>query len=271
MGEEDGVLENRPGILIVGSSNVGKRTLLSRNVPYRFLFILFIDNGSGVLCMLDSRSKLVAFSLFYCFCSILFDCSSIPFLLILKQSILLNDSKNPLYNERSVQFCAYQVPDFDDFKSFLSIVGLLSVDFEDVSESSSEVLVHGCDSGLLKLLLCAIFFFFFILGFSKNTYYVALTAFFFLMNSWTIDTKYYTAEVFVRMANLHDEFSIGTLPMFNRLAALVMVFDMSDVGLFPFDILASCFLIANASISYGFDAIHVSYLPLHAVVIAGCT
>lgn len=97
MGEDDGVLENRPGILMVGSSNVGKRTLLSR---------------------------------------------------------------------------------------------LLSVDFDDVSESSSEVLVHG----------------------------------------WTIDTKYYTAEVSVRMAHLHDEFSIGTLPMFNCLAALVMVFDMSDLS-----------------------------------------
>lgn len=71
------------------------------------------------------------------------------------------------------------MPDFDDFKSFLPIVGLLSVDFEDVSESSSEVLVHGCDYGLLKLLLCAIFFFFFILGFSKNTYYVAFNSFFF--------------------------------------------------------------------------------------------
>jgi hypothetical protein len=49
MDEEDGVLQNRPGILMVGSSNVGKRTLLSRNVPFLFLFILFIDNGSGAL------------------------------------------------------------------------------------------------------------------------------------------------------------------------------------------------------------------------------
>lgn len=172
----------------------------------------------------------------------------------------------------SVQFCAYQVPDFDDFKCLLSIVGLLSVDFDDVSESSSEVLVHGCDSGLLKLLLSAIFFFFFILGFFQKHILCCFNSFFFfLMNSWTIDTKYYTAEVSVRMAHLHDEFSIGTLPMFNCLAALVMVFDMSDVGLFPFDILANCFLIANASISDGFDAIYVSCLPLHAVVIAGCT
>jgi hypothetical protein len=66
-------------------------------------------------------------------------------------------------------FVHNQVPDFDDFKSFLSIVGLLSVDFEDVSESSSEVLVHGCDSGLLKLLLCANFFFsLFHFGISKT-------------------------------------------------------------------------------------------------------
>ena len=53
------------------------------------------------------------------------------------------------------------------------------------------------------------------------------------MNSWTINTKYYTADVSVWMAHLHDTFSIGTLPMFNQLAALVMVFDMNDVRLFP--------------------------------------
>jgi hypothetical protein len=92
------------------------------------------------------------------------------------------------------------------------------------------------------------FIFFFPISFwdfQKHTHYVAFNQrlfFFFLMDSWTIDTKYYTAEVSVRMAHLHDEFSIGTLPLFNRLAALVMVFDMSDVGLFPFDILANCFL-----------------------------
>ncbi|KAB1228111.1 hypothetical protein CJ030_MR4G013713 [Morella rubra] len=67
---------------------------------------------------------------------------------------------------------------------------LLSVDFEDASDSSSEVLVHG----------------------------------------WTIDTKYYTAEVSVCMAHLRDGFSIGSLSMFNRSAALVMVFNMSDLS-----------------------------------------
>ncbi|XP_057957023.1 uncharacterized protein LOC131150357 [Malania oleifera] len=65
---------------------------------------------------------------------------------------------------------------------------LLSFDFVDASDSSTEVLVHG----------------------------------------WTINTKYYTADVSVWMAHLHDEFSITSLPIFNRLAALVMVFDMSD-------------------------------------------
>ncbi|KAF2291675.1 hypothetical protein GH714_028070 [Hevea brasiliensis] len=67
---------------------------------------------------------------------------------------------------------------------------LLSVDFEDASDSSSEVLAHG----------------------------------------WTINTKYYTADVSVWMVHLHDEFSVRTLPIYSRLAALVMVFDMSDVG-----------------------------------------
>jgi hypothetical protein len=86
-------------------------------------------------------------------------------------------------------FVHNQVPDFDDFKSFLSIVGLLSLDFEDVSESSSEVLVHGCDSGLLKLLLCAIYYYFFSLfhfGISKNTHIMLLLTslffFFFFFN-----------------------------------------------------------------------------------------
>ncbi|KAG6646295.1 uncharacterized protein LOC122315195 isoform X1 [Carya illinoinensis] len=69
---------------------------------------------------------------------------------------------------------------------------LMSVDFDDACDSSSEVVVHG----------------------------------------WIIHTKYYTAEVSVCMAHLHDGFSIGTLPMFNRLAALVMVFDMSDLSSF---------------------------------------
>uniref|UniRef100_A0A2N9FCU9 Uncharacterized protein n=1 Tax=Fagus sylvatica TaxID=28930 RepID=A0A2N9FCU9_FAGSY len=67
---------------------------------------------------------------------------------------------------------------------------LLSVDFEEGSDSLSQLLVHG----------------------------------------WTINTKYYTADVSVWMAHLHDEFSIGTLPMFNQLAALVMVFDMNDLS-----------------------------------------
>lgn len=54
-----------------------------------------------------------------------------------------------------------------------------------------------------------------------------------LMDRWTIDTKYYTADVSLWMAHLHDEFSVEALPMFDRLTALVMVFDMNDVGLFP--------------------------------------
>lgn len=49
--------------------------------------------------------------------------------------------------------------------------------------------------------------------------------------SWTINTKYYVADVSLWMAHLHEEFSIQTLPMYERLAALVMVFDMNDVSL----------------------------------------
>uniref|UniRef100_A0A7C8YLH2 Uncharacterized protein n=1 Tax=Opuntia streptacantha TaxID=393608 RepID=A0A7C8YLH2_OPUST len=67
---------------------------------------------------------------------------------------------------------------------------LLSVDIEDDSDSSCDVTVQG----------------------------------------WTIDTKYYTADVAVWVANLHDGFSSNSLPNFNDFAALVMVFDMSELS-----------------------------------------
>ncbi|KAI9083906.1 hypothetical protein K1719_034164 [Acacia pycnantha] len=95
--KDPNALENRPGILVIGSSNVGKRTLLSR---------------------------------------------------------------------------------------------LLSIDFEDASDSSSDVSVHG----------------------------------------WTINTKYYTADVSVWMTHLSDDFSVRNLPISHQLTALVMVFDMNDLS-----------------------------------------
>ncbi|XP_022933593.1 uncharacterized protein LOC111440972 [Cucurbita moschata] len=67
---------------------------------------------------------------------------------------------------------------------------LLSVDFEDAMDSSTQVSVHG----------------------------------------WTIDTQYYTADVSVSVAHLDEQFSIEALPTFNQLAALVMVFDMNDLS-----------------------------------------
>lgn len=67
---------------------------------------------------------------------------------------------------------------------------LLSVDFEDAFDSSCDLLAYG----------------------------------------WTIDTKYYTADVSLWMAHLNDEFSVEALPMFDRLVALVMVFDMNDLS-----------------------------------------
>ncbi|XP_031269294.1 uncharacterized protein LOC116127781 [Pistacia vera] len=70
---------------------------------------------------------------------------------------------------------------------------LLSIDLEDeFDSSSSELVVHG----------------------------------------WTINTKYYTADVSVWMAHLHEDFSIGSLPIFDQLAALVMVFDLNDLSTF---------------------------------------
>ncbi|RDX87531.1 Alpha- and gamma-adaptin-binding protein p34, partial [Mucuna pruriens] len=45
---------------------------------------------------------------------------------------------------------------------------------------------------------------------------------------WTIDNKYYSADVSVWMARLHDDFSVRNLPVFRRMTALVMVFDMNE-------------------------------------------
>jgi hypothetical protein len=53
-------------------------------------------------------------------------------------------------------------------------------------------------------------------------------------NRWTINTKYYTADVAVWMAHLHDGFSVENLPAFQRMTALVMVFDMNDVSFVTF-------------------------------------
>ncbi|KAL2559238.1 GTP binding [Forsythia ovata] len=53
-----------------------------------------------------------------------------------------------------------------------------------------------------------------------------------LAYGWTINTKYYTADVSVWMAHLHDEFSVASLPMFDKLSALVMVFDVNDLSSF---------------------------------------
>jgi len=49
-----------------------------------------------------------------------------------------------------------------------------------------------------------------------------------LPSRWTIETKYYSADLSIWTANLDEEFSLGSLPHLDRLAALVMVFDMSD-------------------------------------------
>ncbi|XP_060193483.1 uncharacterized protein LOC132622829 isoform X2 [Lycium barbarum] len=66
---------------------------------------------------------------------------------------------------------------------------LLSLDFEDASDSSPDVLAH----------------------------------------PWTINTKYYDADVSVWMAHLHEDFSAGALPAVDQLVALVMVFDVSNL------------------------------------------
>ncbi|EOX90613.1 Trigalactosyldiacylglycerol 1 isoform 3 [Theobroma cacao] len=51
-----------------------------------------------------------------------------------------------------------------------------------------------------------------------------------VVQGWTINTKYYTADVSVCMAHLQDGFSVGAHPIFNSSTALLMVFDMSHLS-----------------------------------------
>lgn len=60
----------------------------------------------------------------------------------------------------------------------------------------------------------------------------------FLSNRWTIDTKYYSADLSIWMAHLDDEFSLSSLPVSKHLDALVMVFDLSDVSIASLSLLS---------------------------------
>ncbi|KAL1208254.1 GTP-binding protein yptV3 [Cardamine amara subsp. amara] len=66
----------------------------------------------------------------------------------------------------------------------------LSVNFEDSSESSSQTEVHG----------------------------------------WTINAKYYTADVSVWISHICDDYSLPNLPQSHPLVALVMVFDLTELS-----------------------------------------
>ncbi|GER49410.1 CM0216.310.nc protein [Striga asiatica] len=68
--------------------------------------------------------------------------------------------------------------------------GLLSIDFEDGPDLSPELSLH----------------------------------------AWTINTKYYSADVSVWMAHLSDTLSVASSPIVDRAVALVMVFDLTDLS-----------------------------------------
>ncbi|XP_020096205.1 uncharacterized protein LOC109715544 [Ananas comosus] len=53
-----------------------------------------------------------------------------------------------------------------------------------------------------------------------------------LCQGWTIDTKYYSADLSIWTAHLDEGFSFRSLPNPRQLAALVMVFDMSEESSF---------------------------------------
>ncbi|KAL9663379.1 hypothetical protein QQ045_018765 [Rhodiola kirilowii] len=51
-------------------------------------------------------------------------------------------------------------------------------------------------------------------------------------HAWKIDTKYYTADVTLWMADLTEELCVNNLPSYTNLAALVIVFDLNDLKSF---------------------------------------
>ncbi|KAG8065988.1 hypothetical protein GUJ93_ZPchr0004g38794 [Zizania palustris] len=53
-----------------------------------------------------------------------------------------------------------------------------------------------------------------------------------MCQGWNVDTKYYSADLSIWTAHLGEGFSLGSLPHLDQLAALVMVFDMTDVSSF---------------------------------------
>ncbi|CAA7391203.1 unnamed protein product [Spirodela intermedia] len=53
-----------------------------------------------------------------------------------------------------------------------------------------------------------------------------------LRHGWTIDTKYYSADICIWTAQLDGHFSFGMLQASDQLTALVMVFDMNDASSF---------------------------------------
>lgn len=53
-----------------------------------------------------------------------------------------------------------------------------------------------------------------------------------LCQGWTIETKYYSADISIWISHLVEEFSLSTLPVSEQLTALVMVFDMNDESSF---------------------------------------
>ncbi|CAA0820331.1 GTP binding [Striga hermonthica] len=50
------------------------------------------------------------------------------------------------------------------------------------------------------------------------------------LHAWTINTKYYSADVSVWMARLSDTLSVVSSPIVDRAVALVMVFDLTDLS-----------------------------------------
>ncbi|CAM8878503.1 unnamed protein product [Rhodiola kirilowii] len=53
-----------------------------------------------------------------------------------------------------------------------------------------------------------------------------------ILHAWKIDTKYYTADVTLWMADLTEELCVNNLPSYTNLAALVIVFDLNDLTSF---------------------------------------
>lgn len=110
---------------------------------------------------------------------------------------------------------------------------MLSIDIEEGPDPSLDIVVHGyvCIELFSSRKVSPELFLSVMLRLFSVSFGQFLVLNWFWLNRWSINTKYYSADVSVWMAHLCDDFDAQSLPILGKLDALVMVFDLSKVSL----------------------------------------